>query len=356
MVTIGASKKTIDRDFRNITAGVYNRDFSEENAYFDFEGLKTNNHTVKLFLLKTGISKIETITLRISENKSNLISLNDEGCVIKYCGSAKTDLRPGINFPKLGLKYDRSIIDTSTIERLEDKESLSGAFLYDVPVKLIMFPTSISADVKTSKSYFKVYPNIPIGESKQFLGMDKIREYLDISNYHTLEQSNMLALKAPFKFTKGITFSPGYSINIVREKNKDFPEEIEYGKSFNQGVGASLVLGIADWFSPAFTYSINTKENYNVRSSTNTESFIIPGQKKYIERNGIGEISWNLNAYDVTSSRLLKSLSFSSYYKLQDSDSYDNVDKDFQSIGWTREKLWIRDNHTAFLFIKHIYS
>ncbi|MDR2818367.1 MAG: hypothetical protein LBB37_02880 [Endomicrobium sp.] len=354
MVTIGASKKTIDRDFRNITAGVYNRDFSEENAYFDFEGLKTNSHTVKLFPLKTGISKIETITPRVSENKSNLISLNDEGRVVKYCGSAETDLRPGIHFPKLGLKYDRAIIDTSKIERLEDKESLSGVFLYDVPVKLIIFPTSISADVKTSKSYFKVYPNIPIEESKQFLGMDKIREYLDISNYHTLEQSNMLALKAPFKFTKGITFSPGYSINIVREKNKDFPEEIEYGKSLNQGVGASLVLGIADWFSPAFTYSINTKENYNVRSSTNTESLIIPGQKKYIERNGIGEISWNLNAYDVTSSRLLKSLSFSSYYKLQDSDSYDNVDKDFQSIGWTREKLWIRDN--PLMDIQPFYS
>ena len=110
MVTIGASKKTIERDFRNITAGVYNRDFSEENACFDFEGWKTNSHTVKLFPLKTGISKIETRTPRVSENKSNLISLNDEGRVVKYCGSAETDLRPGINFPKLGLKYDRAII------------------------------------------------------------------------------------------------------------------------------------------------------------------------------------------------------------------------------------------------------
>ncbi|MDR3306699.1 MAG: hypothetical protein LBS61_03395 [Endomicrobium sp.] len=353
-LTVGASKKNIDRNFRNITAGVYNRDFIEESAYLDFEGWKTNNNTVKLFPLKTGISKIETITPKVSENKSNLISLNDEGRVIKYCGYAETDLSPGVNFPKLGLKYDRAIIDTSKIERLEDKESLAGEFVYNVPVNLIIFPTSVSADAKTSRSYFKVYPETHIEASKQFLGMDKIREYLDISNYHTLEQSNMLVLKAPFKFTKGITFSPGYSISIAREKNKDFPEEIEYGKSLNQGVGASLVLGVADWFSPAFTYSVNTKENYNVRSSANTESLLMPGQKKYIERNGIGEISWNLNAYDVTSFRLLKSLSFSSYYKLQDSDSYDNVDKDFQSIGWTREKLWIRDN--PLMDIEPFYS
>ncbi|MDR1474611.1 MAG: hypothetical protein LBS38_02845 [Endomicrobium sp.] len=352
-ITVGASKKTIDRDFRNITAGVYNRDFTEENAYFDFEGLKTNS-PAKIFPLKTGISRVETITPRVSENKSNLVSLNEDGRVIKYCGYAETDLRPGIRFPKIGLKYDRSIIDTSKIKRLEDKETLSGAFVYNVPVNLIIFPVNISADAKTSRSYFKIYPEIPIEVSKEFLGVDKIRQYLDISNYHTLEQSNILALKCPFKFTKGITFSPGYTINIVREKNRDFPIGIEYDKSLNQGVGASLVLGLADWFSPALTYSINTKENYNVRTSTNSETLIIPGQKKYIERNGIGEVSWNLNVYDITSFRLLKTLSFSSYYKLQDLDSYDNVDKNFKSIGWTSKKLWVRDN--PLMDIQPFYS
>jgi hypothetical protein len=354
MIEVGASKKTIDRNFRNITAGVYNRDFCEENAYFDFEGLKTNISDIKVLPLKTKISRIETVTPRVSDNKSNLISLNDEGRVIKYCLSCETDLSMAKSFPKVGLKYDRAIIDMSKIERLEDKQSLAGEFVCNVPVNLKIFPTSICADAKTSRSYFKVYPQAQIEASKEFLGMDKIKEYLNIPNYHTLEVSNLIALKAPFKFTKGITFLPGYSINIVKEKNKDFPQEIEYSKSLNQGVGASLVLGLTDWVSPSFTYSINTKENYNVRSSTNTESIITPGQKKYIERNSIGEICWNLNVCDVTSFRLLKSLSFSSYYKLQDSDSYDNVDKDFRSVGWTKEKLWVRDN--PLMDIKPFYS
>jgi hypothetical protein len=61
------------------------------------------------------MSRIETITPRVSDNKSNLIPLNDEGRVIKYCGYAETDLRLGVNFPKLGLKYDRAIIDTSKL-------------------------------------------------------------------------------------------------------------------------------------------------------------------------------------------------------------------------------------------------
>ncbi|MDR2437459.1 MAG: hypothetical protein LBD17_05295 [Endomicrobium sp.] len=344
MISVGASKKVIDKDFRNITAGIYNRDFTEENAYFDFEGLKTNSPVIKLFPLKTGISRIETITPKVSDNKSNLISLNEEGHVIKYYGYAETDLKSAVSLPKAGIKYDRTIIDTSKIKRLEDKESISGEIVYNVPVNLIILPTSICVDAKTSKSYFKVYPQTSIESSKNFLGMDKIKQYFDISNYHTLERSNFVAFKAPFKFTKGITFSPGYSINIVSEKNRDFPQEIEYRKSLNQGVGASLILGLADWFSPIITYSINTKENYNVRLSTSTETSIIPGQKKYIERLGIGEISWNLNAYDITSFRLLKSLSFSSYYKLQDSDSYDNVNKDFESIGWSKKKLWIRNN------------
>jgi hypothetical protein len=354
MITVGTSKKTIDRDFRNITAGVYNRDFREENAYFDFEGLKTKSPVTKLFPLKTGISRVETITPKVSDNKSNLISLNEEGQVIKYYGYAETDLRCTVSLPKAGIKYDHTIIDTSKVKRLEDKESVSGELVYNVPKNLIILPTSICADAKTSKSYFKVYPQTPIEPSKFFLDIDKIKQYLNISNYHTLEQSNFIAFKTPFKFSKGVTFSPGYSINIVNEKNKDFPQEIEYKKSLNQGFGASLSLGLADWFSPTVTYSINTKENYNVRSSTNTESIIIPGQKKYIERNGIGEISWNLNACDVTSFRFLKSLSFSSYYKIQDSDSYDNVNKDFKSIGWTKKKLWIRGNQ--LMDIEPFYS
>ncbi|MDR3256575.1 MAG: hypothetical protein LBT18_02840 [Endomicrobium sp.] len=340
-VSAGVSRKTIDRNFQTITAGVYNRDYLEDNAYFNFGGLKMQN--INVLPIKTGISRIETIMPKVADN-TNLISLNEEGQVITYTGYAETNLNLGVDFPQLSTKYSRSIIDTSQIKRLEDKEILSGTIVYNNPLEFILLPSNITADAKTANSYYKIYPSTLVAMSNSFLGLDRIKNYLDINKYHTLEQSNMLQLKLPFKFSQGISFSPSYIIDVVKEKNNDFPQEIEYDKSLKQTVGASLVLGLVNWFSPSFIYSINTKENYDVNASTKSESFLIPGQKKHITREGIGEISWNLNAYDITSSPFFKSLTFSTYYKLHDSDSYDKVNKDFKSIGFAMDKLWVRSN------------
>jgi hypothetical protein len=342
-VSVGGSKKSINRNFQNLAAGVYNRDLIEEDAYINLEGLKPKED-INIFPIKTGISRTCTITPEVMENRSNLISLNEEGRVITYTGYTKTNLNLGATFPQISAKYARSIIDTSKISRLEDRETLSGDIVYANPVKIFLLPTNINANVKAINSYYKVYPSTPVLESESFLGLDKINEYLDINQYHTLEQSNMLAFKLPFKFFNGLAFLPAYSLNIVKEKNNDFTTAIEYNKTLNQTVGASLVLGFVNWFSPTCIYSINTKENYDINLSTSQETLTIPGQKKYIERNGIGEISWNLNARDITSLVLFKSLTFSTYYRLQDSDSYDKVDKDFKSINFSMDKLWVRDN------------
>jgi hypothetical protein len=195
-----------------------------------------------------------------------------------------------------------------------------------------------------TNAYYKVYPGASFSDADSFLGLDALSRYLKTSDYHTLEKTNTFSVKLPFKFSKGITFSPSYLIDAVKEKNRNFASEFEYDKTLRQTAGASLALGIASWFAPTFTYSINTKENYNVAVSTSA-NFELPGQKKYIERNGAGEISWNLNAYDIAASRFLKTLSFSAYYRMQDSDSYDNVDKDVKSVGFAADKLWIRDNN-----------
>ncbi|MDR1418010.1 MAG: hypothetical protein LBI80_02480 [Endomicrobium sp.] len=342
-VSVGGSKKSINRNFQNLAAGVYNRDLIEEDAYISLEGLKPKED-INIFPIKTGISRICTITPEVIENRSNLISLNEEGRVITYTGYTQTNLNLGTNLPQISAKYDRSIIDTSKISRLEDRETLSGDMIYNNPIKVFLLPTNINANVKTINSYYRVYPSTPILESDSFLGLDKINEYLAINQYHTLEQSNMFAFKLPFKFFDGLAFLPAYTLNMVKEKNNDFTTSIEYDKTLNQTVGASLVLGFINWFSPSCIYSINTKENYDINLSTSQATLTIPGQKKYIERNGIGEVSWNLNARDITDVALVKSLSFSTYYRLQDSDSYDKVDKDFKSVGLVMDKLWVRNN------------
>jgi hypothetical protein len=342
-ISIGGSKKSINRDFQNISAGVYNRDLLEEDAYVSLGGF-CPKEDISIFPIKTGISRTCTITPEVIENKSNLISLNEEGRVITYTGYTQTNLNLGTNLPQISARYTRSMIDTSKISRLEDKETFAGNIVYNNPIRIFLLPTSINADVKTINSYYKVYPSTPILESDSFLGLDKINDYLDVNKYHTLEQSNIFTFKLPFKFFDRVTFLPAYSLNVVKEKNNDFVNEIEYNKTLNQTTGASLVLGFANWFSPSFIYSINTKENYDISLSTSQETLTIPGQKKYIERNGVGEISWNLNACDITNLALFKTLTFSTYYRLQDSDSYDRVNKHFKSIGFAMDKLWVRDN------------
>ncbi|MDR2395715.1 MAG: hypothetical protein LBD57_03825 [Endomicrobium sp.] len=342
-ISVGGSKKSINRDFQNIVAGVYNRDLLEEDAYISLGGF-CPTEDISIFPIKTGISRACIITPEVIENKSNLISLNEEGRVITYTGYTQTNLNLGTNLPQISAKYIRSIIDTSKISRLEDRETLAGNIIYNNPIRVFLLPTNINADVKAINSYYKVYPSTPILESDSFLGLDKINDYLNINKYHTLEQSNLFAFRLPFKFFDGITFLPAYSLNMAKEKNNDFVEEIEYDKTLNQTAGASLVLGLANWFSPSCIYSITTKENYDISLSTSEATLTIPGQKKYIERNGVGEISWNLNACDIINLLLFKSLTFSTYYRLQDSDSYDKVNKDFKSIGFSMDRLWVRDN------------
>ncbi|MCL2144170.1 MAG: hypothetical protein FWH43_01555 [Endomicrobia bacterium] len=340
-ITLGADRKSINRDFQTITAGVYNRDYLEDSAYITFDGYKTNTFT--LLPLRANLSKTRTITPDVINNNSNLVSINEEGMVVTYSGSAETSLDLGVDFPKLAVQYSRSVINASDIEQLEDREVISGSLVYNNPLTFPLLPTNVTANTQMINSYYKVYPSSPIADSDSFLGLDTFQKYLDISEYHTLEQTEMFSVKLPFKFSKGILFSPSYLVDKVKEKNRDFSEEIEYDKTLNQTIGASLVLGIVSWFSPTFTYSINTRENYNV--TADPANMIIPGQKKYVERNGLGEISWNLNAYDIAPSAYLKSLTFSAYYRLQDSDSYDNVDKNFQSTGFGSDKLWIRNNN-----------
>lgn len=342
-ISIGADRKAIDRDFQTISAGVYNRDYLEDNAYISFDGFKTG--TQMLLPMRANLSKTRTITPDVIDNDSNLISIKDEGTVVTYSGYGETSLDLGVDFPKIAAQYSRAIIDSSEIEQLEDREIISGSLVYNNPVMFPLLPINVTANAQIINSYYKVYPSTPITDSDAFLGLDTFKTYIDISEYHTLEQSEMFSVKLPFKFSKGILFSPSYIINKVKEKNHDFDQEIDYDKTLNQTVGASLVLGLVSWFSPTFTYSINTKENYDVNASTDPANLLIPGQKKYIERSGIGEISWNLNAYDIAPTQYLKSLVFSAYYKLQDSDSYDNVDKDFDSIGFATDKLWIRNNN-----------
>ncbi|MDR3275240.1 MAG: hypothetical protein LBS81_04630 [Endomicrobium sp.] len=155
--------------------GVYNRDYLEDNAYLNFNGLKFKD--INIFPVRIGISRIETIIPKADENKSNLISLIDDGQVLKYTRYIETNLNFCADFPQLYTIYSRCITDRSKIKRLEDKEVFSRRIGYNNPLEFTLLPTNITVDARTENSYYKVYPAIPIAHSDSFLGLDSIKKY-----------------------------------------------------------------------------------------------------------------------------------------------------------------------------------
>jgi hypothetical protein len=151
-------------------------------------------------------------------------------------------------------------------------------------------------------------------------------------------------LRTPFRFGNFCNFQPSYNINTVRTQNNDFSSPLNYPKSLNQNVAANANFRFFAWLQPNVNYNVTTKENYNLAYSTTTLTPTYPSATKFLERNDVGEVSWNFQVKDVVRSRYLASLGFSSSYRIQDSDSYDNVPRDFNALGASMEKLWIRGN------------
>lgn len=343
-VTLDLNRKSIDKDFETFAPGTYNREYLEDYAAVTFKGINLDG--IEVLPLKASLTKTKTITPLALENQSDTVSVLDEGRVVAYTGQAETVLSAGTDLPKISLQYTRAIKDTEKIERLEDAETVYANLIYLNPVELDILPTSITWDYKVKNSFYKVYPDEPIQDSNTFLDLDTFRKYMDVDDFLTLEKTETWGFKTPFKIFDKVIFSPGYVLTKVNEKNKEYFEkqEVDYDKSLNQDIGASLNFQVAKWFQPSVIYSVNTKETYDLNYSSDTANIIYPGQKKYIERTGTTEFTWNLQARDIVNSPYLKSLNFTTSYRMQDSDAYSNVEKDFSSIGFAVDKLWIRGN------------
>ncbi|MBR3628206.1 MAG: hypothetical protein IKN42_05110 [Elusimicrobia bacterium] len=343
-INVDLHRKSIDKDFETFAPGTYDRDFLEDSANLTFKGVDVAG--TQVLPINASLIKTKTVTPLALQNTSDQVSVLDEGKVVSYTGKVNTVLSAGTDLPKITLEYNRLIKDTENIERLEDKETVSANMVYLNPIDFEFLPTSLVGDYKISNSAYKVYPTEKIEDTNAFLDLGTMKEYMDVKDFLTLEKSETWGLKAPFSFYDKVIFSPAYVLTKVNEKNKQYfeNEEIFYDKSLNQDIGASLNFKVAKWFQPNIIYSLNTIETYDLSYSSSTLNKVYPGQKKAIDRVGTTEFTWNLQVKDIVNSKYLKSLTFTTSYRMQDSDSYNNVDKDFSSVGIATDKLWIRDN------------
>lgn len=343
-LNVNLYRKGIGQDFETFAPGTYDREILEDSAELDFRGIDVAG--TQVLPIKASLTKTKTVTPLALQNTSDQVSVLDEGKVISYNGNVNTVISAGTDLPKFTLEYNRFIKDTENIERLEDKETISANMVYLNPLEFDFLPTSFVGDYKISNSAYKVYPTERIEDTNAFLDLDTMRKYMEVEDFLTLEKTETWGLKAPFSFFDKVIFSPAYVITRVNEKNKEYfeNEEIFYDKSLNQDIGASLNFKVAKWFQPNIIYSLNTVETYDLTYSSASLSKVYPGEKKAIDRVGTTEFTWNLQARDIVNSKYLKSLTFTTSYRLQDSDSYTNVEKGFSSIGIATDKLWIRDN------------
>ncbi|MHB9155363.1 MAG: hypothetical protein ACYC5N_06670, partial [Endomicrobiales bacterium] len=331
--TFGARRKAVDRNFETFSAGVYNRDSLEDSMYF-------NLNRLSFMPLSTKFERVRTVTPSVVQSQNDLVSILDEGRVTSYTAGGSGSLNLGRGLPRFDGQFVRAITDSQQIQRLEDRETISGGMNYENPLRFALLPTGLIGNYSISNSYFRVYPSSRIIDGEDFLALDAFRKYLDIKDYHTLETTESWGGKTPFQFWPGFTLTPSYNLQTVRENNADI--RLNYSKSASQDAGAVSSLRIFPWLQPNFSYTINTKENYNLAYNTAAVVPTFPGQTKYIERNANGEINWSFQARDLFNNRWVQSLGLSSSYRIQNSDSYDNVPSTVNPLGVDNfNKLWI---------------
>ena len=341
---VNVYRKSIDQDFETFAPGTYDRDYLEDLAELRFDGVNVNG--IKVLPVSASLQKTKVTTPAALDNTSDTVSVLDDGTVITYTGRAQTVISGGDNLPKVTLEYIKKIQDIQEEKQLEDVDTVDANLVYQNPVDFDILPTSVTADYVIKNSYFKVYPDQPIQDNNSFLDLDTMRKYMDIDEFLTLEKSETIALKTPFKFFDKVSLVPGYVLTRVNEKNKEYfeNEEIFYDKSLNQDIGVNLNFDIVKWFQPNIVYNMKAAETYDLNYSTQTSNILYPGQTKVIDRSATTEINWNLQAKDIVKSKYLNSLTFTTSYRMQDADSYEGIDKGFSSIGFAMDKLWIRDN------------
>ena len=343
-IDINVHRKSIDLDFETFAPGTYDREYLEDLATVRFDGVNISG--TKLLPINASIQKTRVVTPAALDNTSDTVSILDEGKVVTYTGRVQTVVSGGEELPKLTLEYTKKLQDIQNEKQLEDIDRVDANLVYKNPIDFDVLPKNITADYIVSNSAYKVYPTNPIKDNNTFLDLDTMRKYMDIKDFLTLEKTQTVALKAPFKFFDKVSFVPGYVLTRVNEKNKEYfeNEEIFYEKSLKQGIGANLNLDIVKWFQPSIVYNINNDETYDLNYSTQTSNILYPGQTKTIDRMAITDITWNLQARDIAKSKYLNSLTFTTSYRFQDTDSYEGIGKDVSSIGFAMNKIWIRDN------------
>ena len=323
----GGKHRLVDRNFQTPVTAIANQDNEQQSGYLNISRISF------MPLSMTAARQITVTPNAFVTGGNNLINSLQQGRVKKFDGTASGSLNIRA-LPKIGFNYGKGVTDYTVLSRKDNRDTYAANFSYSVPWMFFPLPQTINA-------------NYSLGRSRVKYDASRLRPEALPGIFNTDERTDMYGGKLTMVPWTGSSLNPGYSLQLAREERSPLsaPETFErYPKSMAQTADVNSNLLLARWLNPSANYSITTMESNNLNTTTVTvaqqSAAYAPGMIKSITRTAQGGVSLTLNMNDLMpANRLLRSLTLSSNYQIQDGDTWANVEKSYNA----RSKIWIRE-------------
>lgn len=320
----GAKYKHMDSNFETPLTVAKNQEITEEE-YF----LKVNK--IKHFPMEATLNRSTTVTPNVTNTADyNTVSSLDKGSVERQRADVRGDFIKD-KLPRVGLQYTLDQVDYDLMKRKDKAQTYAVTVTHDSGGAIKNFNAGYS------------YTDTTIDYAKEM-------HLLSENNYNTEEETQRMNVKFNYEPHKNFNITPSYSLAQSKEERvrhfADASDSRRYPKGMNQSAGFNSTWRIAKWLAPSVSYNISTTETNNLTAKTfNTgradERTFDVGELKSLNRSADGGVSLTLNGNELLpKSKLFKNFVISSSYRLQDADSWNYIDEDFDA----RKELWIRSS------------
>ena len=329
-MTFGGSHRFVDRNFQTPVTVVANQDNQQDQAFLNFNRLS-------FFPMRFNLTRqiTETPSVALTGDQSNLVSLLSQGKLVRLDRSGTGALTLW-KLPSVNMSASRNTVDYQSSTRYDDRRSYSASTAYGLPWQVFFLPRNVNLSYEL------------IDSRVNFRSVDALRLP---GNANTKEILDNLSASGSFEFWRGAKFNPTYSLARARESREEFSTgqlvQLSYPKSKSQTAGFNSTLHLTDWLSPSIDYKISHSENNLLNVSTVTigdQNFRFGiGDIKSVKRNADGTINLPFSLRDIwTRTKLFQSFTLTSSYQISDGDSWENVEREFESL----TNLWVRNRLT----------
>ena len=282
---------------------------------------------IEEFPMQANLTRSTVKTPVVTDSTSyNTVSMLDKGRVQKETAVVRGDfIKKGL--PQVGLEYTQNNAEYNLIKRKDESRTYG-------------------ATVAHTAGSFK---NMQAGYHYTTSSIDYAQDQHTSSIFNTDENTQKLNAKVTYQPGNKFNFTPSYSLSKSKEERSQFvnsqTDSRRYPKAMTQNAGFNSTWRINRWLAPSVSYNISTQENNNLSKKNSIKKIdgenatFNVGEIKTINRNSDGGVTLTLSGNEIIpASKLFSTLVVSSSYRMQDADTWDDVDSGFDS----RKSLWIR--------------